>query len=108
MVHKQRLALKGRDQNVGNANMPPLQGSFHSSHVTQACARSSLCLGYYICGPSALQFSRCLDHNLITPPTERRIAMAKADGYFPQSTREAGFALCEASASAIASIVPQL
>ena len=35
--------------------------------MTQACARASLCLGYYITGPSALNKPLFLDRNLITP-----------------------------------------
>ena len=42
--------------------------------MTQACARSSLCLGYYITGLSALS----LDHALITPPA-RGVPSASSD-----------------------------
>ena len=36
--------------------VPPLQGLLGFSDVTQGCARSSLTLGFYIFGPSALLF----------------------------------------------------
>ena len=46
---------KGGISRVARGLIPPLQGSSHFFGVTQGCARSSLPLGFYIAGPSALR-----------------------------------------------------
>ena len=52
--HTNHEPCKGGILRVAYGLIPPLQGSSHFPDVTQGCARSSLPLGFYITGPSAL------------------------------------------------------
>ncbi len=53
-ARKNHEPCKGGILRVTRDLIPPLQGSSHFFDATQGCAPSSLPLGYYIAGPSAL------------------------------------------------------
>ena len=70
--HTNREPCKGGIFRVACGLIPPLQGSSHFLDVTQGCARSSLPLGFYIAGPSALRFDA-----IPAPKVRNVIAQAK-------------------------------
>ena len=70
--HTNHEPCKGGILRVTHGLMPPLQGSSHFFDVTQGCAPSSLPLGFYITGPSALHFAA-----IPAPKVRNVIAQAK-------------------------------